>query len=272
MFCVHAGAKKVYAVEASSMAEQARLVITANSMQDKIIVIQEKVENVTLPEQVDIIVSEWMGYMLLYESMLTSVLAARDKFLKPGGVMLPESAQLFIALFSDSECYDESVEFWDSVKERYKVDMSVLKPYSIECLTKRVHVESVDGEHVMSRPAEICNLKLNSVNSSQLEHVTNSFSMECFGDTSLHGFVTWFNVSFPDDSALSTSPYHPSTHWQQSVIYFDKPLNVKLGDNIKGNITITPNRNYQRFLNVVVSYSHNGSELRRQECVMDDCM
>jgi len=38
-----------------------------------------------LPEKVDIIVSEWMGYFLLYESMLNSVLVARDKFLKEDG-------------------------------------------------------------------------------------------------------------------------------------------------------------------------------------------
>ena len=31
--------------------------------------------------KVDVIVSEWMGYCLLYESMLPTVLAARDKWL-----------------------------------------------------------------------------------------------------------------------------------------------------------------------------------------------
>ena len=41
----------------------------------------------TLPdgiEQVDIIVSEWMGYCLLYETMLPSVIYARDKYLRKG--------------------------------------------------------------------------------------------------------------------------------------------------------------------------------------------
>lgn len=41
-----------------------------------------KVEEVTLPvEKVDVIVSEWMGYCLFYESMLDTVLYARDKWL-----------------------------------------------------------------------------------------------------------------------------------------------------------------------------------------------
>jgi hypothetical protein len=40
--------------------------------------------------QVDIIISEWMGYCLFYESMLDTVLYARDKWLKPGGLMFPD--------------------------------------------------------------------------------------------------------------------------------------------------------------------------------------
>lgn len=46
-------------------------------------VLQGKAEEVELPEKVDVVVSEWMGYMLLYETMLPSVLYVRDKWLKP---------------------------------------------------------------------------------------------------------------------------------------------------------------------------------------------
>ncbi len=55
--------------------------------------IKGKIEEIELPvKEVDIIISEWMGYFLLYESMLDSVIYARDKYLKPGGLMLPERA------------------------------------------------------------------------------------------------------------------------------------------------------------------------------------
>jgi hypothetical protein len=57
-----------------------------------------KVEDVVLPvDKVDLIVSEWMGYMLLYESMLDSVIFARDKWLAPGGVCMPNVCDMFIA-------------------------------------------------------------------------------------------------------------------------------------------------------------------------------
>ena len=50
--------------------------------------IKGKVEEIELPvDKVDIIISEWMGYFLLYESMFDTVLYARDKWLTPEGLV-----------------------------------------------------------------------------------------------------------------------------------------------------------------------------------------
>jgi type I protein arginine methyltransferase len=56
-------------------------------------------------DKVDIIISEWMGYFLLYESMLDSVLFARDKWLRPGGLMMPDRAKLVVGLIEDESYY-----------------------------------------------------------------------------------------------------------------------------------------------------------------------
>lgn len=82
-FAVQAGAKKVYAVEASNMANHAELLVAANNLSDKIIVIAGKIEEIDLPERVDCIVSEPMGYMLYNERMLETYLHAK-KWLVPG--------------------------------------------------------------------------------------------------------------------------------------------------------------------------------------------
>lgn len=76
-------------------------------------------EDVVLPDglpHVDIIISEWMGYALLYESMLDSVLAARDRFLRPdGGVMAPSEGRMVLALCDSPELYKERVGWWNDV-------------------------------------------------------------------------------------------------------------------------------------------------------------
>jgi 2-polyprenyl-3-methyl-5-hydroxy-6-metoxy-1,4-benzoquinol methylase len=78
-------------VDISGIIEQAREIDEANGLSDKITLIKGKMEEIVLPVQhVDIIISEWMGYCLLYESMLNTVLYARDKYLSPGGKLFPD--------------------------------------------------------------------------------------------------------------------------------------------------------------------------------------
>lgn len=100
------GAKHVYAIEPSETCHLARQIIEENGLKDRITVIQKKVEEITigedLPEKVDIIVSEWMGFCLLYEGMLDSVLWARDNLMVKGGLIFPERAKIFIAAFDDT--------------------------------------------------------------------------------------------------------------------------------------------------------------------------
>ncbi len=59
----------------------------------------------------DIIISEWMGYFLLRESMLDSVLVARDRFLKPGGALYPSHARLYLAGARSNATHQRRAEF-----------------------------------------------------------------------------------------------------------------------------------------------------------------
>lgn len=61
-----------------------QVLVNSNRLGERVVVIPGKVEEVTLSEQVDIIISEPMGYMLFNERMLESYLHAK-KFLKPNG-------------------------------------------------------------------------------------------------------------------------------------------------------------------------------------------
>jgi len=117
LFAAKAGAKRVFSVDASKIAEKAEKIVQANGLSDVITVIRGKVEDIQLPEdvKVDIIISEWMGYALLYESMLDSVLVARDRFLKPDGVMAPSECRMMFSLCDATEIYKDRIGFWDDV-------------------------------------------------------------------------------------------------------------------------------------------------------------
>ncbi|XP_064596757.1 protein arginine N-methyltransferase 1-like [Liolophura sinensis] len=97
LFAAAAGAKSVYAVEASDIAAACNLVVQQNCFENVIKVIHKKVEDVVLPPGVkaDILISEWMGFYLFHESMLDSIIHARDSLLKADGFILPSKATLF---------------------------------------------------------------------------------------------------------------------------------------------------------------------------------
>lgn len=109
-FAVKAGAKHVIGVDMSTIIEKAREIVEVNGMSNKITLLQGKMEEVQLPfPKVDIILSEWMGYFLLYESMLDTVLYARDQYLVPNGLIFPDRATIFLAGIEDGEYKDEKI-------------------------------------------------------------------------------------------------------------------------------------------------------------------
>jgi protein arginine N-methyltransferase 1 len=125
MFAAKAGAKMVIGVDMSNIIHKAREIVKDNGLDHIVTLIQGKMEEVELPvDKVDIIISEWMGYFLLYESMLETVLAARDKYLVEGGLIFPDKATMVVAAIEDAEYKEEKINFWDSV---YGFDMSAIK-------------------------------------------------------------------------------------------------------------------------------------------------
>ncbi|URD80909.1 hypothetical protein MUK42_18593 [Musa troglodytarum] len=129
LFAAQAGAKHVYAVEASEMAEYARRLIAGNpSLGQRITVIKGKIEEVDLPEKADILISEPMGTLLVNERMLETYVIARDRFLIPDGKMFPSLGRIHMAPFSDEYLYVEIANkalFWQQ-PNYYGVDLTSL--------------------------------------------------------------------------------------------------------------------------------------------------
>ncbi|CAN1254902.1 Probable protein arginine N-methyltransferase 6 [Linum perenne] len=292
IFCAQAGAKRVYAVDASDIAVQAREVVKANHLSDRITVLHGRVEDVEINEEVDVIVSEWMGYMLLYESMLGSVITARDRWLKRGGLILPSHATLYMAPITHPDRYTESIDFWRNV---YGIDMSAMLPLAKQCAFEEPSVETISGENVLTWPHVVKHVDCYTLQIHELESVTTRFKFESMMRAPFHGFAFWFDVEFngPADSAvnsnaqlvppespnppslddivkkkkrtnpndvlvLSTAPEDPPTHWQQTLIYFYEPIEVEQDQVIEGSLTLAQSKENRRFMNIHLEYSSGG--------------
>jgi len=287
VWAAQAGAKRVYAVEYTGMADHAKNVVKANGVDHIVKVIQGAVEDVQLPlpaeewgllcdkdtdaqecketqQVVDIIVSEWMGYFLLRESMLDSVIYARDKFLKPNtGMLFPSHATMLMAPIGKETHrkevkneYSDAMASWHEYLERaqqdYGVNMACLGEHYAE-EQKQYYLMSghwlqLDTASVLASPAIIKTLDLatctiedaRGVDSVPFEFsVTNTNTENSYRDQFVSGFAGWFTVDFQSrtDQAgrlnapeirnpahLSTGPDIGITHWGQQVFYLQSAI------------------------------------------------
>ncbi|CAK7233582.1 Nuclear SAM-dependent mono-and asymmetric methyltransferase [Sporothrix curviconia] len=251
MFAVKAGAKHVIGVDMSTIIYKAREIVKVNGMADKITLIQGKMEEVKLPyDHVDIIISEWMGYFLLYESMLDTVLYARDRYLvKDGGLIFPDKATIFAAGIEDGEYKDEKIGFWDNV---YGFDYSPLK----ETALSEPLVDTVEIKAVVTDPANILTLDLYTCTTKDLAFSAN-FSLHCKRDDFVHALVAWFDIEFSachKPVRFSTGPHTKYTHWKQTVLYLKDTLAVQEGEEIACELHNRPNAKNPRDLDIEVSY------------------
>jgi len=254
MFAAKAGAKKVIGIECAGIIKQARQIVKANGFEDVITLVKGKVEEVDIDvDKVDIIVSEWMGYFLLYESMLDTVIFARDKWLAKDGMIFPDKAKLYITAIEDAEYREDKINFWDSV---YGFDMSCIKEMAlVEPL-----VEICDPHQVVSDACSILDIDLYTCTKEELDF-TAPFQLRFSRDDYCHAFVAFFTVDFSKSHTtirFSTGPRSTYTHWKQTVFYLDNPITVCQAETLNGNISVKRNKKNPRDIDILIESTVKG--------------
>jgi len=250
MFAAKAGAKHVVGIDMSNIIDQAQKIIEANGFKDTITLVKGKLEEAELPlDQYDIIISEWMGYFLLYESMLDTVLLARDKYLKKGGLIFPDTATLYLAAIEDQDYKEEKINFWDNV---YGFDYSCIKDIAL----REPLVDTVELKAVVTDPCLIKHIDLLTARKEDLTFKA-AFTLTATRNDYIHAFLAWFDISFEcthKKVQFSTGPHAQYTHWKQTVFYTPSTITVSEGQKVMGRVTCAPNVKNNRDLDISISY------------------
>lgn len=261
MFAAQAGAKMVIGIDCSEILVQARQIVKDNHLDHIVTLIKGKVEEVTLPvDKVDIIISEWMGYFLLYESMLDTVIWARDKWLVPGGLIFPDKATLYVTAIEDADYKEDKINFWDKV---YGFNMSCIK----EMALREPLVDNVDKNMVISNAVPILKVDITTVKKSDLDFVA-PFKLTAARNDYCHAFVAYFDIEFSKCHKpvyFSTGPHSRYTHWKQTVFYLRDVVSIRQGETISGNIACKPNAKNPRDLDITVDYEFNGANMQSKD-------
>ena len=224
-------------------------------------------------KNVDIIISEWMGYCLLYEAMLDSVIWARDRYLSEDGLMIPSHCTLRIAPMTDPDYIDEHIHSWRHV---YGFDMNSMQ----EDLFKEVVVRDVKSAACPTDSTQFLRLSMHAAQTEDLSFDKKPFYVGLQGDMGvLDGFVVWFDTFFltsrygeipldikaedcerrgGESIAFTTGPHGPRTHWQQAVLLIDhgerEPETVEAGQILSGSIGYVKRQDDSRALDINVCW------------------
>jgi protein arginine N-methyltransferase 3 len=287
LFCARAGAKKVFAVDNSGIALRAKEIIAKNGYADRIEVIQGRVEDFNTQrligkEKVDIIISEWMGYGLLFEGMLDSVLRARDMYLRPEGIMVPSHCNIRLAPISDAEWVAENTgeRFWNDV---YGFDFSTMATGGL-LNTHEIGVFDVP-EKALCGSASSHLLEMKTVSVQDLSFKV-PLSIKLDRDVqAVEAVAIWFDTVFlaPGSSqevksldsvdwgkngipglGFSTGPANTPTHWHQAVLMLDKEIakqqSFASGMVLGGTLEYAKEKGDDRGITVTVEWESDGKD------------
>ncbi|KAK1902822.1 Protein arginine N-methyltransferase 2 [Dissostichus eleginoides] len=218
LFCAQlARPSQVFAVGASSMAEYTSWGSRTAG----------RAEDIHLPERVDILVSEWMGNCLLFEFMVESVLLARDRWLKEGGVMWPSSAALTLVPCQANSYYAEKMAFWE-------------QPYGLDCTPLHFNSHLIDPSDCLTAPCDVLRLDMYTLEIKDLEEIKGQFH---FGvEKPTHWKQTLFMLDRPvrvleGDSIAGTIVLRRNPVWRRHMtITLHWSINSSTGGKEKGQV------------------------------------
>lgn len=218
------GARRVYLVEPEDVIAVAEENARANGLQDVVTCLHGRMEDVELPERVDVIVSVLTGNLLLTEDLLPALFHARDRYLKEGGALVPNRAVLNVAPVSAPVIHGEEIGAWST--PQFGIDLQAARAYS----SNTVFFRDAGAAEItyLSDPAVIHQIDMRA---SGYEALKQEIAVTIAQDGICHGWIGWLSIGFGDEW-LSTSPRDPRTHWSWGYLPLDPPLEVARGEEV----------------------------------------
>jgi protein arginine N-methyltransferase 1 len=231
LLACRAGARRVYAIEVGEVIELAREICGANGYQDRIVFIKGISTRVDLPERVDVILADQIGRFGFEGGLLEFFSDARERFLKPNGVMIPSCLELYVAPVECPELSDQ-VEFWNESPAGFD-----FRP-ARSLAANTGYPARFDPNHLLGSPALLASLDLSMATSPAL-HLEACVATTRGG--TLHGIGGWFSAQLSKSICMSNSPLATNPINRRNLFLpIDRPTVVGKGDRVRVMLHILP--------------------------------
>ena len=242
LLACQSGAGHVYLIERSHpMVAVAKALAADNAYSQRITFLDKDMAEVQLPAPADMLISDWLNpWFGVGSPMFGLVLEARDRFLKPGGVMIPMAAELLLAPVEAPDLTQE-IAFWDTALPGLNIG------FGRELAANNCYIARLNPRGLLALEKRIGRWDFATARDEALQ-IEVDFVLERVGQ--LHGLCAWFEVQMSPGVLVSTSPRLKSTTWFQSYLPFDPPVSVTAGDRLAVALHIDRRRTFDSSVNV----------------------
>jgi SAM-dependent methyltransferase len=229
LMALRAGAQKVFFIEEGVILEAARQTVVNAGFADKAEFIQSNSFQLRLPEQVDIILCDHVGYFGFDYGILELLADARQRFLKPDGVIIPAEFELKLAPIGSDECRKLVGQWHDgSVDEEFG--------WLGAAAANSKHSVNLKLEDLLADGEILATLQLGTEIPPFLSW---SVEFDCARDGMLDGVAGWFDCLLFDNVRMSNSPGIASPlKRSQAFLPLAKPVSVSAGERVKVTVMI----------------------------------
>ncbi|KAG2496476.1 hypothetical protein HYH03_005302 [Edaphochlamys debaryana] len=275
MLAAKAGAAKVIAVDGSAGSiEAARRIVKANGLAGKIELVHGAIESLdqlpgVAPGEVDVVLSNWMGPGLLAGGMANGLAVAVERWLRPGGMVLPDRVSLWAAGLEDRDALQDAKESWSRVGG---LDMSaalaqVIKHPRRDVLTRKTQLLTAPQRLAEWRTRELTPASVLGPDGEA--YARCPLSLTAVREERLFGLVLWWEAAWTLGGAregegkspvrFTTHPLSAVTHFQQLMLNLPKSMRLQADDELTGEVVLRPGSTDPRDLELGVSVSHAGA-------------
>lgn len=235
-FALQAGAAHVYAIEQDTATiAGAKQLAAANGYADRITWLQGRSDQLTPLARVDGIVAELFGHMGLEEDALRYTVDARERWLRPGGWMVPQSCTVWLAPVEVAVAHAQRIRWWST--RRYGLSWAPAQAETAErAYTLRLTARQLlaDGQPLYTVPLTTAPAAAVGAALEAAPVYTITRRGHC------HGVAGWFSTALTNTITLSTSPQAPRLHWHHTWFPLAVPCAVEPGDQCQVAMTVRP--------------------------------
>jgi ubiquinone/menaquinone biosynthesis C-methylase UbiE len=217
VYAARAGARRVYAIDRNVPVAQIRAVLEQNRVADRVQIIHRDSRQVErLPEPCDVLIAE-IG--LDEESLLD----ARRRFLRPGGVAIPEQVKFCMAPINAPQVYENVLGFWEH--PHASIEVSVLRRFA----ANQVHRTSLEDVVLLTDPVAILATRIDQIE-APIVSGTATFTLR--SDGPIQGFAGWHRIELVAGLWFDNAPPGPPGSWAHHFFPLERPLQGTGGGRI----------------------------------------